>query len=313
MHFITFISILLLTGSTTAHIRLYGVWVNGVDQGDGRTKYIRSPPNDNPVKDLRSPTIACNKGGEKPASSFVKAVAGDKLTFEWYHEARSDMIIDPSHKGPVITYIAPYTDTDGSGARWSKIAEDGYTNGVWAVEKLIQNKGKVDITLPSVLASGKYLVRQEIIAHHESFERYDEDPLNGAQFYPVCVQFNVTGSGTAVPNRNYDFNPDKGGYKYSDEGIHFDLYGSFSSYVIPGPKIWPSANGGSSNGTIPADTPASTIGLKTESDILDAPAMAPVPTEPKGGQPTDDPPPPVRTAVTGSCAGHRRKSKKCRH
>jgi hypothetical protein len=40
-----------LLGVANAHARVYSLWVNGVDQGDGRGIYIRSPPSDSPVKD----------------------------------------------------------------------------------------------------------------------------------------------------------------------------------------------------------------------------------------------------------------------
>ena len=46
--------------SALAHTLVWGVRVNGVDQGDGRNLYIRSPPNNNPVKDLTSDAMACN-------------------------------------------------------------------------------------------------------------------------------------------------------------------------------------------------------------------------------------------------------------
>lgn len=49
-----------LATSVTAHTLVWGVWINGVDQGDGRNVYIRSPPNNNPVKDLTSDAMACN-------------------------------------------------------------------------------------------------------------------------------------------------------------------------------------------------------------------------------------------------------------
>jgi cellulase len=64
---------------------VYGVHVNGADQGDGRNRYIRSPPNNNPVKDVRSDAIACNVNGGSAVGSFVSVAAGDRVTFEWYH------------------------------------------------------------------------------------------------------------------------------------------------------------------------------------------------------------------------------------
>lgn len=32
-----------LAGGVQAHTRIFSAWVNGADQGDGRTTYIRSP------------------------------------------------------------------------------------------------------------------------------------------------------------------------------------------------------------------------------------------------------------------------------
>ncbi|KAK4237157.1 glycosyl hydrolase family 61-domain-containing protein [Achaetomium macrosporum] len=255
MYFTT-TTMLALASTVSAHTLMWSAWVNGVDQGDGRNVYIRSPPNNSPVKDLASPDLVCNVNGGKAAPSFIQAAAGDKLTFEWYHNTRGDDIVDLSHKGPIITYIAPYTDSNGASPIWSKIAEDGFANGKWAVETLVANKGKYDFTLPAALAPGKYLVRQEIIALHEADAAYNVNPARGAQFYPSCVQVEVTSGGSAVPNENFDFNT---GYTYSDRGIVFNLYGSFSSYPIPGPAIWNAASsGGSSGGASSSAAPAPT-------------------------------------------------------
>lgn len=235
-----------MASTVAAHAQVYGVWVNGEDQGDGRSKYIRSPDSNSPVKDLTSPDIVCNVNGATAVADFVSAAAGDKLTFEWYHDNRGDDIIASSHKGPVITYIAEYTETDGASAIWTKIAEDGYDGSEWAVDKLIAAGGKADFTIPSTLAAGKYLIRQEIIALHESDTAYNENSARGAQFYPSCAQFEITGSGSAVPDEAFDFNT---GYTYSDPGIVFNLYGSFTSYEIPGPAVWDGSSSGSGSGS----------------------------------------------------------------
>jgi cellulase len=249
---------LAFASGASAHALMYGVWVNGVDQGDGRNVYIRTPPNNSPVKDLSSTDLVCNVNGAKAAPSFVKAAAGDTLTFEWYHNTRTDDIIDGSHKGPIITYIAPYTEGNGAQSIWTKIAEDGYdsASSTWAVTKLISDKGKYDFTLPANLAAGRYIIRQEIIALHESDTAYNVNPARGAQFYPSCVQVEVTGSGSAVPDQNFNFNT---GYTYADPGIVFNLYGSFSSYQIPGPEVWTASGSGSgSSSAAPSPTASST-------------------------------------------------------
>ena len=247
-------SVLALASSVSAHTLMYGVWVNGVDQGDGRNAYIRSPPNNSPVKDLASPDLVCNVNGGKAVPNFLSAAAGDTLTFEWYHNTRGDDIVDLSHLGPIITWVAEYTEGDGTGAIWSKIDEDGYDGSKWAVEKLVANGGKYDFTLPASLAAGKYLIRQEIIAHHESDATFNVNPARGAQFYPSCVQVEVTGSGSAVPDQNFDFNV---GYTYADPGIHFNLYNGYTSYTIPGPEVWDAASAGSGDSS-PSSPAAST-------------------------------------------------------
>ncbi|KAI9898144.1 hypothetical protein N3K66_006504 [Trichothecium roseum] len=245
------LSAVAMAATVSAHATMYGVWVNGEDQGSGRDVYIRTPPSNSPVKDLSSADIACNVNGATAAPEFVSAAAGDTLSFEWQHDNRGDDIIDGSHKGPIITWIAAYDDTkDGTGAVWTKIAEDGYDGSEWAVDRIRANGGKQDFVLPESLAAGKYLVRQEIIAQHESDKSYAEDPNRGAQFYPSCVQVDVTGGGGAVPDQQFDFNTD---YTYQDPGIVFNLYGSFDSYPIPGPDVWTGSGstGGGSNTAAP--------------------------------------------------------------
>lgn len=234
---------------------------------------IRSPPTNSPVKDLTSPDLVCNVNGGTEVGSFVTAAAGDKVSIEWFHDNRNDDIIDGSHKGPIITYIAPYTSTNGASAIWTKIAEDGFDGTQWAIDKLKANQGKNDITIPSSLAAGKYLLRQEIIALHEADATFDVDPVRGAQFYPGCIQLEVTGSGTAVPSQNFDFNT---GYTYADPGIHFNLYTTFTSYPIPGPEV-DTLEGGSSN-PAPAQSSSVAVVVSTSSSVAVAEPTVAVPT-----------------------------------
>lgn len=267
-------SALAMASTVSGHALMYGVWVNGVDQGDGQNLYIRSPPNNGPVKDLASPDIVCGPNGGNPAPSFVEAAAGDTLSFEWYHNTRDDDIIDGSHLGPIITYIAEYTDGDGTGPIWTKIAEDGWDGTQWAVDKIRANNGLQDFALPADLAAGQYLIRQEIIAHHESEVSFEENPARGAQFYPSCVQVEVTSGGSSVPDQGFDFNT---GYTYDDPGIVFNVY-SFDGgeYQIPGPEVW---DGGNS-------TPA-----PEEPAVPEVPEVSEVPEVPSSTAPVDGPEP----------------------
>jgi cellulase len=280
MHFITNFLALALASSVSAHSIMYGVSVNGVDQGEGTSKYIRSPPNNSPVKDLRSPDLVCGVNGGTPAPSFVKAAGGDTVTFEWLWMARDDMIIDPSHEGPIITYVAPSTAGNGAGPIWTKIADEGYSNGQWAVDKLRANHGKIDVALPNLVA-GKYLLRQEIIALHEADADVAVNPARGAQFYPSCVQLEVTGSGTVVPNQNFDINS----LESTDPGLFFNLYTNYNSYKIPGPPVFvPSSSyNPPSSGSPPVSAPAPSAapsGVPYVPPTTLITSVRPAPTEP---------------------------------
>ncbi|KAL0633107.1 hypothetical protein Q9L58_008007 [Maublancomyces gigas] len=219
-----------------AHTTVYGVWINGVFRGDGRNVYVRSPPNNNPLKDITSSTINCNVNGANSVSTSVAVAAGAKFEFEWYHDARGDEIIASSHKGPITVYIAARS-SNGNGAVWTKLAQDGLNGGSWAVDKLIANKGRHGLTIPSSLKPGDYLIRAEIIGLHEADVAYTTNSVRGAQFYPSCTQITVTGSGSAVPSQNFNF---VGGYKYADPGITYSLYlkPPATTYPIIGPAVW---------------------------------------------------------------------------
>jgi cellulase len=244
--------VLALASTASAHTSIYTVFVNGKDLGDGRNKFIRSPIADfdnppteylynKPVKDLKAPELSCNDRGGTPAPEFVKAAAGDKLSIQWYHARPNDPSDYPlahDHFGSVVTYIAAYTESQPTGPIWTKIHEAGYKDGQWATTKLIANGGKVDFSLPKSLKKGKYIIRQEVIALHQADFRPDEQADRGAEFYPGCLQFDVTKGGDAVPNQKYDLNK---GYTYTDPGLDFNVHYPevpYDTYKPPGPKVW---------------------------------------------------------------------------
>ncbi|KAH9475835.1 putative endo-beta-1,4-glucanase D [Psilocybe cubensis] len=230
-------------GAAVAHTRIWGVWVNDVDQGDGVGVYVRSPPTNDPVKDLTSSAMTCNVNNN-PVPQTVPVKAGDKLTFEWFHNTRGDDIIASSHKGPILVYIAP-TDTNGApGAVWTKLYEFGISNNLWAVDDLLAAKGKHNIIVPNIPA-GNYLLRAEIIALHEANVAYTDNPVRGAQLYMNCVQIQVTSSGNLTLPAGTSF---PGSYTSDTPGIVWNLYSTTvnqNTYPIPGPEVWSGAAGGS--------------------------------------------------------------------
>ncbi|KAK4152479.1 glycoside hydrolase [Chaetomidium leptoderma] len=234
---LTFATIALVLASTaSAHVTMHSVKINGQDQGEGQGKYIRKPRTNDPLKDLKSPAIVCNNGGDTPAPSFIKAAAGDKLSFKWYHYEDPNDILDPSHLGAILTYIAPYTEGSGTGPIWTKLAQEGLEGGQWATIKLIANNGYAEVALPKALASGKYLIRQEIIALHQADEPFNKNPVRGVELYPSCTQIEVTGSGKAVPDQDFDLNQ---GYTYDNPGLVVNIFfPEGAPYTPPGPKVW---------------------------------------------------------------------------
>ncbi|KAF2272411.1 uncharacterized protein EI97DRAFT_346170, partial [Westerdykella ornata] len=267
-----------LLKTAAAHATVFNILVNDVDQGLGNSAsgYIRSPPNNSPIVDVTSKDMTCNVNGGKAAAKFVEVSGGDKITFEWHHDSNSasDDIIASSHRGPVMTYIAPAA-SNGEGNVWLKLAEEGFANGKWAVDNLIANRGKHSIVLPN-LAPGEYLLRPEIIALHEGFRS------GGAQFYMECVQIKVTSSGSVTLPAGVAI---PGAYKATDPGVLFDLYGSFSSYPIPGPKVWDGASSAAPapapaqssaaprpTTTAPANPPRTTLITSTRSTVTPTPA-----------------------------------------
>ncbi|KAJ4345139.1 hypothetical protein N0V95_005864 [Ascochyta clinopodiicola] len=247
MKFSAVLAVAAASQLASAHTTVWNILVNGKDAGVGNSNggYIDSPPNNNPVTDVTSSAMTCNVAGTKAAKS-ITVKGGDKIAFQWHHDNNqaSDDIIASSHKGPIMVYASKA----GSSYSWTKIWEDGYTNGKWAVEKLLAGSytgkaGQHDLTLPN-LAPGDYVLRPEINALHEGNRQ------GGAQFYMECVHIKVEGSGTAVLPAGVSL---PGAYKATDAGILFDIYSGFTSYTAPGPKVW----NGASSGAAPA-TPATT-------------------------------------------------------
>ncbi|KAK1222208.1 hypothetical protein PQX77_014952 [Marasmius sp. AFHP31] len=231
--------------SVFAHTIFQEISVNGVAQG--RTNGIRVPTSNGPIEKVDSnekKDIICN-GGINPykqpvSQAVINVPAGATITAQWNHDlngpnpSNGDDPISPTHKGPILTYLARIPDATQStvtGLQWFKIYEDGYdsSTGLWAVDKMISADGKVRFTIPKCIPSGQYLMRHEIIALHSAGQ------YPGAQFYMECAQINVTGGGNASP-ATVSF---PGAYQGTDPGVTFNLYWPpFTSYTIPGPKVF---------------------------------------------------------------------------
>jgi hypothetical protein len=91
------------------------------------------------------------------------------------------------------------------------------------------NGSPASVTLPTKVAPGDYLVRQEIISLHQAVS------LGGAEFYPSCTQIRVGGSQKGTPNQTVSF---PGAYNDTDPGIYDpDVYSTGSPYTFPGGPV----------------------------------------------------------------------------
>lgn len=181
------------------------------------------------VSDYTSPDIICHLGAT-PGQTYVTVEAGDTVTLQWTPWPTA-------HLGPILTYLAncngECTNVAKTDLLFNKIDEvgliqGGSSPGHWAVNELLANNNSWTVTIPSQVAPGNYVLRNEIIALQEA------QTLGRAQNYPQCINLKVTGTGT---------NTLSGGtqatqmYRQTDPGLFIDIYQALSNYTIPGPQL----------------------------------------------------------------------------
>ncbi|KAK2739533.1 Esterase/lipase/thioesterase [Onygenales sp. PD_40] len=183
----------------------------------------------NPLFDPLDDSIACGQGSY-PAPLMANVTAGGVAMVKW---------TEWPHSGPIYSYMArcpngqDCSDFNGtSGNHWFKIEEHGIieydssTGRAWATQKMFDADKTWNITIPSCLAPGPYVIRHETMAIQASQQ------LGGAQFYPQCAQVWVSG-GTdtiepALVSLPGDIQPD-------DPGVLFDRAAAMESgeYTCP--------------------------------------------------------------------------------
>ncbi len=211
----------------------------------GSLKALRAPSINTPVQDVNSNNMICGAPGST-SPEIVDVAPGDKIGAWWQHIIGGaqlpndhDNPIAPSHKGPVMAYLAKVDNAATAplnGLKWFKIADDGFNTGnrQWGVDRMVANSGWSYFTMPTCIAPGQYLLRVEIIALHSAKSQ------GSAQFYQSCAQIRVSGSGTFSPAQTVSF---PGAYKASDPGILINIYSKAGApdnngkaYASPGPE-----------------------------------------------------------------------------
>ncbi|KAG8812655.1 hypothetical protein FRC18_002867 [Serendipita sp. 400] len=163
----------------------------------------------------------------------------------------------PTYDGPIYDVSTNDIICNGglnplvTGLKWFKIYEDGLgSDGRWAVERMIDAKGKVDFKIPTCIPNGDYFMRVELIALHGA------GSSKGAQFYMECAQIRISGGGSASPS-TVSF---PGAYGQSDPGILINIYyPPVTNYQIPGPRPFTcgSTPPASSSSRVSSSTPSS--------------------------------------------------------
>ena len=231
-----------------------------------------------PVEDVSSSDITCNKGATAaPISAPV--TAGSDVSFFW-------TTWPESHRGPAMTYMAKCpgscSDADPTTLSFFKIDEAGLNaDGTWASDDLIANNGTYTSTIPSDIAPGNYIIRHELLALHSA------GTSGGAQFYPMCANVEVTGSGTANP-AGVKF---PGAYAASDEGILVNIYNNPTSYVIPGPAVY---GGGASADPTTSAAPVTTSAAAPTTSAAETVVPEPTTVVP---EPTTAPAEPISSSI----------------
>ncbi|KAI0203626.1 glycoside hydrolase family 61 protein [Astrocystis sublimbata] len=211
--------------SAEAHCIFQELSVNGQKQGS--LVGLRAPNDNNPVYDVTSQDIICQKQG-RTSDKVIDVKAGDDLGAFFGHIIGGaqfpndpDNPIAKSHKGPVTAWLAKVDNAASAsktGLKWFKIWEDTFdtSSKTWGVDNMISNQGWVKFQMPQCIAPGEYLMRVEILALHSAKTNM------GAQFYMSCAQLKISGSGSFTPSETVSF---PGAYKQNDPSILVNIYG----------------------------------------------------------------------------------------
>ncbi|RVD80991.1 uncharacterized protein DFL_008873 [Arthrobotrys flagrans] len=210
-------------------------------------QYFRTNTNYNsPVIDTSSTDMRCNVGaGTGGSTQTLRVSAGSRITLG----------LDTAvyHNGPILFYLGRASGSaqswDGSGANWFKFEQRGpnFSGGsvTWPMSI------SYDVTIPSGVPSGQWLLRAEQIGIHNPY------PAGDPQFYIGCAQLEITNGGNCSPS--YFSIP--GHIRATDPGITVNIYSNFNSYTFPGPAV--QACGGSGGGGNPVTTRTTTAAIQT--------------------------------------------------
>lgn len=257
-----------------------------------------------PVKGTGNRDLIC--GRSATSGSLVADVnPGDTVSFNWSGAGGTAW---PHDTGPVITYMASCGSVscdkfNPSGAKWFKISNlVKKANGEW-FQADIRRRIPMKVQIPSTLAAGNYLIRQEIIALHLGASK------GGVEFYPSCTQLRVGGTQTGRP-ADGDLVTIPGLYYDEHPGLWVkDLYQPGYKYTVPGPAVAKIAGGAGGGAPAPSTTskPAASSSTSTRASTTTTKASSstsvrPAPTSTSTRSSSSSAPQPTQTELPAPIA-----------
>ncbi len=130
----------------------------------------------------------------------------------------------------------------------------------WATDVFQDMYRNWPVTVPEDLVDGNWTLRSELFALQGAHT------LNGAQNYPVCINLEVSGGGSADPMGVVGTEL----YTLQDPGIIIDINTDLAEYPMPGPPLYVPGSGSDSTQPTPAGAaplPSSTGTASVEDDV----------------------------------------------
>ncbi|KAH6897673.1 glycoside hydrolase [Coprinopsis sp. MPI-PUGE-AT-0042] len=215
------LSLVALVAAAVQGASAHYIWYQVVAGGTTSSNAVRQPPNNSPVEDVNSGSMACGNG-PRAASETISVSAGSTVGFKLDNTLY--------HPGPAAIYLGqvPGGQTaaswNGSGANWFKIAEWGAQFNPFKF--IPDNQSQLTTQIPSGTPAGEYLLRIEHIGLHVA---------GAPQYYISCAQIRVTGGGGGSPTKVSI----PGYVSRTDPGLTVNIhYPTPTAYTVPGPRPW---------------------------------------------------------------------------
>ncbi|KAI0727053.1 glycosyl hydrolase family 61-domain-containing protein [Fomitopsis betulina] len=210
------------------------VYAGNEPNDDTGSSPIRMISTIDPVKGASNSNLFCGQSAQVAAYT-APAKSGSNVTVQW-SGAPGGGSNWPHNVGPLMTYMTACGSDDCSkfnslSAEWFKIAELGMDSSSTWYQAYIMQGDSYTFTLPEDIAPGGYLIRHELISLQLAVSE------GGAEFYPMCAQVVISGSGSGTPSSS-ETCTFPGGYADTDPGIYVpDVYNGNLDYIFPGPNI----------------------------------------------------------------------------